>query len=100
MPTRPGRNFRVATSLYTLDHNQQQRTNFNDARTRQVEDGQFSWQSRQVFEGAAAMKLGEHVDSSGSYFVSRLEIYCVSKRYHKVRLSHQLGNAALPALQL
>jgi hypothetical protein len=35
--TRPGRNVQVATSLYTLDHNQQDRTNFNGTGTRQAE---------------------------------------------------------------
>jgi len=42
MPTRPGRNFQVASSRYTLDHTQQQRTNFKRTKTRHVEKQHIS----------------------------------------------------------
>ncbi len=61
-------------------------------------------------EGAAAMKLGERAkdvprlstrqdDQSHTSFPA-LEIHSPQKTDPKVWLSHQLGNAALPALQL
>jgi len=36
LPTRPARNVQVATSLYTLDHNQQDCTKFIGTQTRQA----------------------------------------------------------------
>ncbi len=42
MLTRPGRNVQVATSLYTLDHNQQDLTKFNGTQTRQAEQEHIS----------------------------------------------------------
>ncbi len=65
-----------------------------------------------MFEGAAAMKLGERANDVPSCRLSTrqddqshtpfpaLEIHCPHKTDPKVWLSHQLGNAALPALQL
>ena len=58
MLTRPGRNVQVATSLYTLDHKRQDLIKFNDTQTRQAEQEHISWQSRQMFGSAAALKLG------------------------------------------
>ena len=62
MLTRAGRNLQVATSRYTLDHNQQDLTKFSDTQTRQSEQEHMSQQSRQVFESAAALKLGERAN--------------------------------------
>ncbi len=62
-----------------------------------------------MFEGAAAMKLGERANDVPSCRLSTrqddqlfpaLEIHCPHKTDPKVWLCHQLGNAALPALQL
>ncbi len=42
MLTRPSRNLQLAISLYTLDHNQHDLTNFNDTQTRQAEQEHMS----------------------------------------------------------
>ena len=46
----PGRNVQVPISLYTADHNQQDRTTFNGTQTRPDEQQHISWQSRQMLE--------------------------------------------------
>ena len=42
MLTRPGGSVQVATSRYTLDHIQQDLTEFSDTHTRQAEQGHMS----------------------------------------------------------
>ena len=50
MQTRPGRNVQVATNLYTLDHNQQDRTKFIRTQTRQAVQEHFSGRSRHMLK--------------------------------------------------
>ncbi len=65
-----------------------------------------------MLEGAAALKFGERANDVLSCRVSTrqddqshtsfpaLELHCPQKTDPTIWLSHQLGNAALPALQL
>jgi hypothetical protein len=52
--------------LKAVNHNQQARTTFNGMQTRQAEQEHISAQSRQMFEGAAAMKLGGSANDTPS----------------------------------
>ena len=106
MPTRPGRNVQVATSLYTLDHNQQDRKAISDTDASSCADARFRPVATYA-EGVAATKLDtraldipSRLIRSVPYPLSRVESHSAQKGDPKDWLSHQLGNAALPALQL